>query len=148
MAASELGCDSLILNVLTFKQHQNAFYASLFMIPVALGVAMLSYSNRLYAGQTSFPHFLVALLAFMASVPVMSFLGILGFWSNQYFVDTRCPSNAEEIDFDCSFILSRYYLVQVENSVNTGLSLAMMVSALFYLKKAYEMIEEYETARA
>jgi hypothetical protein len=141
-----IGCDSFVLDVLTFQQLPNAVYAFLFLSPVLVGTMMMHLSLR-RTHSASFSHWMVALLACMIALPVVFFFGIWGFIDNQYFLDSKCPSNADEIGFDCSFLRTRYTLIQIENVINLGLSLAIGVSALFYIRQTYDMIDGYETAR-
>lgn len=146
-SGNKIGCDSFLLDALTFQQLPNAVYAFLFLGPVFAGTMMLLSPLR-RTRSASFPHWLIALFACMVALPVVFFFGIWGFIDNQYFLDSKCPSNADEIGFDCSFLQSRYNLIQIENVVNLGLSLAIGISALYYLRRTYDMIDGYETARA
>jgi hypothetical protein len=144
-AANALDCNSLVLGTLTYHETSNGFFVAFLSGPIVIGIlAVLSNMRIRKENAVSFPFYLTWLLALVASIPLAFYFGVVGFIANQYYVETKCPANAEEIGLDCSFVLSKYNLTQMENVANTAASAVILLTALVYLKKTYNRVGSLE----
>ena len=131
-------CNSFFPETLNFATPDSAFFTLLIISSMGSGIIMMIHGYR-QAQTISFLRFLTIGIIFAISFMMLGELAFAGYIGlADYFA--KCPSNADELGFDCSFIMKNYNRMVLQYSIELGMVILGLVSAGLYFMKICNII--------